>query len=268
MTVARIQQCFERARAENRAVLVSFQIVGDPNVEDSLACALAALEAGSDLLELAVPFSDPTADGPVIARASYHAIKHGGSLRAALGVAEALRARVAAPIVLFTYYNPVLAYGEQELIREATRVGIDGLLIVDLPPEEGKTLRDAADAAELAVIPLLAPTSGPEREASALARAKGFVYYVSLTGVTGAAEAPLEEAGQRAAGLSARSGLPVVVGFGIDSAEKAKSVVAQGVDGVVVGTAIVKAIAGADNTAGRVKAVRELIANLKRGLGR
>jgi tryptophan synthase alpha chain len=266
VTVERIRRCFSVARAEHRAALVSYLTVGDPSVADSLACAEAALQAGSDMLELGVPFSDPTADGPVIARASYRAIQQGGSLRAALGLAERLRLKSDAGLVLFSYYNPILAYGEQALVREAARIGIDGLLVVDLPPEEGQALRDAAAAADLAVIPLLAPTSGPDREQRALARASGFVYYVSLTGVTGAAEAPLEDAGRAAASLRERAGLPVVVGFGIDSAEKAARVVKQGVDGVVVGTAIVKAVAAAASTEQRVAAVRALIQRLRGGL--
>jgi len=268
MTRARIETCFERLRQEDRTALVAFLTVGDPSVEDSEKCALAAVQAGADILELGVPFSDPTADGPVIAAASYRAIRQGGSLRAALRVAEAVRQRSDAPIVLFSYYNPILAFGATELPARAAEVGVDGLLLVDVPPEEGHELRDAADAADLAVIPLVAPTTGTERERLVLARARGFIYYVSLTGVTGSAEAPLQQAGRAAARLRERWDLPVVVGFGIDSPAKARLVADEKVDGVVVGTAIVRAIDAAEDSAGRVRAVTDLVGALRAGLDR
>jgi tryptophan synthase alpha chain len=266
MSVERIDRCFEEARAAGRPVLVVYLCVGDPSLEDSLACARAALAAGADLLELGVPFSDPTADGPVIAAASHRAIRAGGSLRSALSLARTLRREGRAPLVLFSYYNPILAFGEADLPRAATEAGVDGLLVVDLPPEEGAPLRDAAERESLALVPLLAPTSGPQREATALARASGFVYYVSLTGVTGAAEAPLIEAGRRAAAIRERSGLPVVVGFGIDTPEKARAAAAEGPDGIVVGTAVVRAIAGAGDGAARRRAVAELVGAIRRAL--
>jgi tryptophan synthase alpha chain len=267
MTWERIDSCFARLSSRSRTALVAYLTVGDPSVEESAACARAALEAGADILELGVPFSDPTADGPVIAAASHRAIAQGGSLRAALGVARTVRAASDAPIILFTYYNPVMAYGDAELPAAAAEHGADGLLLVDVPPEEGQVLRDAADRAGLAVIPLVAPTTGEEREPLVMARARGFAYYVSLTGVTGAAAAPLEAAGRAAAALRRRWGLPVVVGFGIDSPDKARLVAQQHVDGVVVGTAIVRAIASASNSAARRRAVTELVGALRAGLG-
>lgn len=266
MSVERIDACFESCRRRGRTALVVYLTIGDPSVDDSTACALAALEAGADLLELGVPFSDPTADGPVIAAASYRAIQRGGSLRSALGVAAAVRARSDAPLVLFSYVNPILAWGEERLAKDAIQAGVDGILAVDLPPEEGEVLRRAAAREGLAVIPLVAPTTGPEREPVVLAGARGFVYYVSLTGVTGSASAPLEAAGRAAAALAARAGLPVVVGFGIDSADKARAAAAGGVDGIVVGTAVVRAIAAASDPDSRARAVRELVASLRAGL--
>jgi tryptophan synthase alpha chain len=268
MTVERIESLFAKLRAEKRTALVVYLTVGDPSVEASLACARAALEAGADLLELGVPFSDPTADGPVIAAASHRAISRGGSLSAAVRAARELRAGSDAGLVLFTYYNPILAFGEARLAGEAARAGVDGLLVVDLPPEEGGELRDAADREKLAFIPLVAPTTGREREPGVFARASGFVYYVSLTGVTGAAAAPLAESGRAAAELRERARLPVVIGFGIDSPEKAAAAAASGVDGVVVGTAVVKAIAAQATDEARVQAVRDLVGGLRRGLDR
>jgi tryptophan synthase alpha chain len=266
VSAERIEACLADCRARERTALVVYLTVGDPSVEDTTACALAALEAGADLLELGVPFSDPTADGPVIAAAAHRAIQRGGSLKSALGVARAVRAKSGAPLVLFSYVNPILAYGEERLASDAVAAGADGVLVVDLPPEEGAELRAAASRAGLAVIPLVAPTTGIEREPAVLRGARGFVYYVSLTGVTGSAAAPLEAAGRAAAELRVRSGLPVVVGFGIDSPDKARAAAAQGVDGVVVGTAVVRAIGGAPDRESRVRAVRELVASLRSGL--
>lgn len=266
MTVQRIDTCFSELAARGKTALVAYLTVGYPSVEESFECALAALEAGADLLELGVPFSDPTADGPVIAEAMYEAIHAGGSLKAALDVARRLRERSDKPMVLFTYYNPIVAYGEERLAVAAGAAGLDGLLVVDLPPEEGRTLRDTAEREQLACVPLVAPTSGSERERRILSGARGFVYYVSVTGVTGSGEAPLEEAGRQARLLGERSGLPVAVGFGIDGPEKARLVAAQGARGVVVGTAIVKAIGGAASGGARALAVRELVARLRAGL--
>jgi tryptophan synthase alpha chain len=266
VTAQRIEDKLAALREAKRTALVAYLTVGDPSVEQSLACARAALDAGADLLELGVPFSDPTADGSVIAAASYRAIQQGGSLRAALRVAEELRLTTEAPLVLFSYYNPILAFGERRVAEEAARIGVDGLLVVDLPPEEGAELRAAAQDSGLAVIPLVAPTTDREREPRVVHGARGFVYYVSLTGITGASSAPLEQAGRAARALRQRFGLPVVVGFGIDSPQKAQVVAAQGADGVVVGTAIVKAIAAASDDAGRVEAVRALVGALRAGL--
>jgi tryptophan synthase alpha chain len=246
-------------------VLVVYLTVGDPSVEDTLACALAALEAGADVLELGVPFSDPTADGPVIAAASYRAIHHGGSLRAALTVAEAIRKTRREPLILFTYYNPIVAFGEHALVHEAERVGADGFLVVDLPPEEGAELREAAKQKNLAMIPLVAPTTGPERERRVLSGASGFVYYVSVTGVTGA-KAPLAQAGRDAAALRQRANLPVVVGFGVRTPDDARTVAQAGVDGVVVGTEVVRVMSEASTREGRCAAVGELVKRLRAGL--
>jgi tryptophan synthase alpha chain len=266
VTATRIARCIAARRAEGKTALVVYLTIGEPNVAESIACARAALRAGADMLELGVPFSDPTADGPVISQAAYRAIQHGGSLKAALGVARELRAESAAPLVLFTYYNPIVAFGDDRLPRAATEAGVDGLLVVDLPPEEGAVLRDAARKEELAFIPLVAPTTDRERERKVVAGASGFVYYVSVTGVTGTGVAPLVEAGREAARLRERVKLPVVVGFGIRSPENARSVASQGVDGVVVGTEVVRAMAAAGSPQARIAAVETLVKSLRQGL--
>jgi tryptophan synthase alpha chain len=266
MSADRMERTFARLASERRTALVAYLCVGDPGVEDSKACAVAAVEAGADILEIGVPFSDPTADGPVIAAAAYRAIHNGGSLRSALEVARAVRRASDAPLVLFTYYNPVMAFGERELPKAMRAAGVDSLLAVDLPPEEGAVLRAAMKAEGLGFVPLLAPTSDTAREDAAFATASGFIYYVSLTGVTGAANVSMDDACLRANALRERAKLPVVVGFGIDSGEKARVAHRHGVSGIVVGTAVVKAIAAGKDTADRVARVRALIGELRAGL--
>lgn len=266
MTVERIEHCFRELKRQNRTALVAYFTLGEPNIEESIACAEAALETGVDILELGVPFSDPVADGPVIAAASHRAIARGGSLRAALRATTELRARTLAPIVLFTYYNPVLAFGDAELPRAAAVAGADALLIVDLPPEEGASLRAAARTESIGIIPLLAPTTEPARESRIFASARGFLYYVSVTGVTGSANARFADAGQQAARLGVRSGLPVVVGFGVRTPEDARELAEQGVDGVVVGTELIRKLASTLNPAERLASVRALVSELRAGL--
>lgn len=246
--------------------------VGDPSLEASLRCARAALEAGADILELGVPFSDPTADGPAIALASERAIKAGSSLVRTLEVAAEIRKTSQAPLVLFGYYNPILIHGEEKTIAQAKAAGIDGLLVVDLPPEEGIILRDAAERASLDIIPLLTPTSGPDRVKAAVARASGFIYYVSVTGVTGkAGDDALSEAAREAGQLREAYRLPVVVGFGIDGPRKATIATSTvegtaSADGVVVGTAIVRAIEAGHDDASRVAGVKKLVGSLRAAL--
>jgi tryptophan synthase alpha chain len=264
--MSRIQKHFDALAQNKRTALVAYLVIGEPNVEESLDCARAALDAGADVLEIGVPFSDPTADGPVIAAAQYRAQQQGGSLPAALEVASALRRHSENPLVIFSYMNPVVAFGEARLPVAAREAGVDGLLLVDLPPEEGAELRAASAREGLAVIPLVAPTTGPAREERILAAGSGFVYYVSVAGVTGSGSAPLAEAGRKAAALRKRAGIPVVVGFGIKTPEQAREVAAAGVDGIVIGTEIVRAVVEAKDRAGRVKSVAELVGRLRRGL--
>lgn len=268
MGIERIEQCFASVAAQNRPALVAYLCIGDPTVADSEACVVAALQAGADIIELGVPFSDPTADGAVIAAASFRAIQHGGSLRATLQLASNLRGKTNAPLVLFSYYNPIFTFGDEQLVDAAKAAGIDALLVVDLPPEEGKALRARARQAGIAIVPLLAPTSDAEREERAFAQASGFIYYVSVTGVTGAKTLAASDAGQAAASIRRRAKLPVVVGFGIDSPEKAKAIAEQGVDGVVVGTAIVKTIEAGKTNEQRCAGVTSLVSGLRGAIQR
>lgn len=265
----RLESTLATLRADGKKALVAYVCMGDPTIETSIEVAVAAADAGADVLELGVPFSDPIADGPVIARASARAIKGGAGLTKALDAARAIRARVAAPLVLFSYYNPLFVRGPARSVEDAARAGVDALLIVDLPPEEGAELRAAAKQHGLPVIPLLSPTTDDDRKARTLAGASGFVYYVSVTGVTGSAEAPLAAARDAAAALRAQGGLPVVVGFGIDSPEKARLAAGApgaGADGVVVGTAIVKRVEESADTAAATASVATLVRSLRAAL--
>ncbi len=263
----RIEEAFAKLAREKRKALVAYLCVGDPSVEESIDLAVACVEAGADILELGVPFSDPTADGPAIARASQRAIAHGGGLSATLRAAKAIRARTAAPIVLFGYYNPLFVRGDARAVADAAEAGVDSLLVVDLPPEEGGELRAAAQSRGLSIVPLLAPTSSPARVEAArhALPPPSFVYYVSVTGVTGSQAAPLARASEEAARIRKIVGVPVVVGFGIDSPEKARAA-AEHADGVVVGTALVLAIEAGKTRESRLTDAAALIQSLRRSL--
>ncbi len=262
--MSRLDETMAELARKKRKALVAYLCLGDPTHEASIDHAVACANAGADVLELGVPFSDPTADGTVIARASERAIARGGGLARALDAARAIHARTSVPLLLFGYYNPIFVRGEGRTVRDARDAGVSGLLVVDLPVDEAGTLRALCKHHDLSLVPLLAPTSGADRIAKtkvALAECPpGFVYYVSLTGVTGAGEAPIAEASDRAAELRAELGAPVVVGFGIDTPEKAR-IAARGADGVVVGSAIVRAIAEGKNPADLVAALRAAIGN-------
>jgi tryptophan synthase alpha chain len=256
------------AATPRRKALVTYLCCGDPDEAESIELAVACAEEGADILELGMPFSDPTADGPAIARASQRALAKGGGLDATLRVARAVRARCTAPIVLFGYYNPLFVRGEETVVALAADAGVDALLVVDLPVDESLELRALAAARGLGVIPLVAPTSRPERIVALAEVARRFpipfVYYVSMMGVTGGAgkTAVLDEASVQAARVRELSGRPTVVGFGIDSAAGAKTAAALA-DGVVVGSAIVRRIEEGLTPEGRLAAVRAIVRELR-----
>lgn len=266
----RFETTFARAREENRAALVIYLCAGDApgGLQGTVDLAVEAADAGADILELGVPFSDPTADGPAIQRASRRALDAGVTLPAVLEAAAAIRARrPELPILLFGYYNPLFRFGLDEVASEAKKSGIDGFLVVDLPPAEVGPLHAALTREELGYVPLLAPTSTPDRIEAARKVARGFVYYVSMTGVTGSKAAALPEAAARAHELAERMMTPVVVGFGVATPDDA-SAVAQKADGVVVGSAVVRAIQSADDLDGAKRAVRTLVSGLAGGCAR
>jgi tryptophan synthase alpha chain len=258
----------EDVLAAQKKVLVTYLCCGDPNEAESIDLAVACAEAGADILELGMPFSDPTADGPAIARASQRALANGGGLDATLRVARAVRARCAAPIVLFGYYNPLFVRGEEKVVALAADAGVDAFLVVDLPVDESVSLRTLAKARGLGVVPLVAPTSRTERIAKLADVAKEyavpFIYYVSMMGVTGGAGSKdvLAEAGKQAARVRELTGRPTVVGFGIDSAAAA-TVAGADADGVVVGSAIVRRIEEGATPEARIASVRAIVRELR-----
>lgn len=235
--MSRIQQAFEHAKSENRGVLVTYLCAGDPDLQTSEAMALAAANSGADIIELGVPFSDPSADGPVIQRASERALAAGTTLAKVLRVAANLRRDSEVPIVLFGYCNPLLAYGPS-LAKDLKQAGVDGVLVVDLPPEMAAEIRDPIVAAGLDFVPLIAPTTPEPRLQQAAQAATSFLYYVSVTGVTGSQDADLQRAAGLAKQAAAQVSLPVVVGFGVKS-PKDVYMVCQQADGAVVGSALV-----------------------------
>lgn len=241
--MSRIDATMAGLRAEGRVGLIAYVTVGYPDVGSTLEFAPALAAGGADMVELGVPFSDPLADGATIQRASHHALGQGVTVGVCLDVVRRLReGGLTIPLLLMGYYNPILAYGVEALARDAARAGVDGLIVVDLPPEEAQAVREACAARELDLIFLLAPTSSDERIALVAGQASGFVYCVSLAGVTGARSdlsAGLDDFLSR---VRRHTSLPLAVGFGISRAEHVQAVAGLGADAAVIGSAIIDLI--------------------------
>ncbi len=261
--MGRIGDAFAKAASEGRAALVVYLCAGDPDLATTLRLVEAIAAAGADVIELGMPFSDPTADGPAIQRASERALSRGAKLDDVLGVVrDARQHKIATAIMLFGYYNPILAYGESSLARAARTAGVDGMLVVDLPVEECESLRGPLTMCGLDFVPLLAPTSTKWRAELAASAASAFVYYVSLTGVTGAAAPDLVAAALRAKELSYEISRPIALGFGIKTPADVASV-APHVDGVVVGSAVVQEIEAAKTPDEAVQRASALVRALR-----
>lgn len=242
----RIDTCFTQLKTRGRKALVPFVTAGDPSLLATVPVLHALVAAGADILEIGMPFSDPMADGPVIQRSSERALARGANLAYVLGCVDAFRTRDAhTPVVLMGYLNPIEIRGIGAFARDAARAGVDGVLLVDLPPEEAGEHRAAFDAAGVALILLAAPTTTDARLDLLCAGASGYLYYVSVSGVTGAAHLDTGGARGRLRAIRARSSVPVAVGFGIKDADSAVAM-AHDADGVVVGSALVDVIAQAD----------------------
>ncbi|MFA4945087.1 MAG: tryptophan synthase subunit alpha [Lentisphaeria bacterium] len=261
-----IEQTFAACKAQGRKALVTYVTAGDPDlaVTERLLPELAS--AGADMIELGAPFSDPMADGPTIQAACQRALKAGTTLPKILAMMRRLHGRLPCPVVLFGYYNVFLQYGLERLAAELPACGIEGLLVVDLPHEEAAELEPALAAHGLSRITLLAPTTPPERAATLLKAARGFVYYITVTGVTGARKELPADLAAKLAALRRLSPVPVVAGFGVGTPEQARQVAAHA-DGVVVGSALVQRLATAESPAAGVAAatalVREIAAALR-----
>jgi len=258
MSETRIDKRFALLKAEGRGGLVTYVMAGDPDMDTSLEILKKLPAAGADLIELGIPFSDPMADGPAIQLAAQRALKSGMTLKKVLAMVRAFREDEAdTPIVLMGYYNPIYVYGVDEFLADAKDAGVDGLIIVDLPPEEENELCLPARAAGINFIYLTAPTTDDARLPRVLENASGFVYYVSITGITGAAEAEAGDVAPEVTRIQKASGLPVIVGFGVNTPAKSEAI-ASVADGVVVGSAIVSRIAAGDSTADVLAFVKTL----------
>lgn len=261
--VDRLTERFFKLKQKREKALVTYITAGDPNLATTANLVVAMDKAGADIIELGVPFSDPVADGPVIQRASVRALKNGSSLRGILDMVAELSLKVSAPLVLMTYYNPVLQYGLKDFCLQAVEAGVAGVIVPDLPAEEMYELVAFSKPVGLALIPLVAPTTSKERLNKATAEGSGFIYCVTVTGITGTAQNIMGDIARLAEEVGQCSPLPAVAGFGIATPEQA-SMVAKHCDGVVVGSALVKMVEekGADSLAD----VFDFTARLKQAL--
>jgi tryptophan synthase alpha chain len=252
MTQTRIDKRFATLKRETRAGLVAFITAGDPDYDTSLAILKGLPSAGADIVELGMPFSDPMADGPAIQASSQRALKAGQTMERTLSMVRAFRAEDhATPIVLMGYYNPIYVYPVDRFVADASEAGVDGLIVVDVPPEEDQELRPAASAAGLNFIRLATPTTDAKRLPAVLANTSGFVYYVSIAGITGTAAPDLSDVKAHVGRIKAHTGLPIAVGFGVKT-EAQVSAIASLAEGVVVGSALVSAIAQSLDGEGQV----------------
>jgi tryptophan synthase alpha chain len=266
----RIDARFDALRAAHRAALVTFVMAGDPDPATSLAILQALPAAGADVIEIGMPFTDPMADGPAIQAAGLRALNAGQTLKKTLALVREFRAGDdETPIVLMGYYNPIYVHGVERFLVDARAAGVDGLIVVDLPPEEDEELCLPAIRAGLAFIRLATPTTDDARLPAVLANTSGFVYYVSITGITGAAAPDAGVVGAAVARIKRHTHLPVAVGFGVRDAASAAGIASRA-DGVVVGTALVDALNGSliDGRAGpgTVAAVVERVAGIAAGV--
>ncbi len=267
----RIEARFEQCRQEGRAALVTYVMAGDPDPETSLEILKSLPAAGADIVEFGLPFTDPMADGPAIQAAGLRALKVGQDLAGTLALIRRFRAEdQGTPVILMGYYNPIYVYGVERFLVDAREAGVDGLIVVDLPPEEDAELCLPALKAGLAFIRLATPTTDEKRLPAVLRNTAGFVYYVSITGITGAATPDFGKVGAAVERIKRHTDLPVVVGFGVKTGAHAAAI-AQGADGVVVGSALVSALQASLDGEGRatprtVEAVTTLVQHLADGV--
>lgn len=263
--MSRIDKTFADLRRKQETALIPFLTAGDPDLATTSKLIRTLAENGADLIELGVPFSDPMADGPTIQAASERALRAGTTVRKVLQLVAEVRSDCQIPLVLMGYYNPVFRYGAEQFAKDAAAAGVDGLLLVDLPPEEVGEISAIMKAAKIALITLLAPTTPSERMSKLAATAEGYLYYVSMTGVTGTQKVSPADIKAAVENLQSMTEVPVGVGFGITTPEDAKAV-GEFADGVVVGSALVKIIAENAGSDELLPRVGKFIAELKQGL--
>ncbi|MFW9606463.1 MAG: tryptophan synthase subunit alpha [Pseudomonas sp.] len=262
----RLKNRFAALKAENRAALVTFITAGDPNYATSLAILKGLPDAGADVIELGMPFTDPMADGPAIQLANIRALSGQQDMLKTLEMVREFRAsNQETPLVLMGYYNPIFAYGVARFVADAKAAGVDGLIVVDLPPEHNDELCDPAQAVGIDFIRLTTPTTDDHRLPKVLNGSSGFVYYVSVAGVTGAGAATMEHVEQAVARLRRHTALPVCIGFGIRTPEHAAEI-ARRADGAVVGSALIDKIANAASSEEAINGVLTLCRELAEGV--
>jgi len=267
ISMSRIAQVFLQLKRQNRPGLIPFMTAGDPDLATTVQLVRTLAASGADLVELGFPFSDPMADGPTIQAASERALAAGATLAGVLDTVALIRRETQVPIVLMGYYNPVFVYGVTQFAADAATAGVDGLLLVDLPPEEAAEVTPALKAQGIDLITLLAPTTPPERMRALAAQARGYLYYVSMTGVTGVQKLDPELIRQAVTEVCALSPVPVGVGFGITTAADA-ALVGSYADAVVVGSALVQIIAAQGLSADLHQQVGAFIIELRQALDR
>lgn len=259
---SKLDRTFTQLRQKGEKALIAYLMAGDPSLQETEQLVVELEQAGADIIELGVPFSDPIADGPVIQQAAERALRSGTSLRAILSMVTGLRKRTQVPLVLMAYYNNIHAFGPERFCQEAAQAGVDGLILPDMPPDEAGPLKGPAAAAGLPLIYLLAPTSTAERRTYVARQSQGFVYFVSLTGITGAKLVNLDNVGKNVEKIRKVTNVPIAVGFGVATPEDAAKVSAIA-DGVIVGSAIVKQIASHQQKPDMVKHVAAFVRSLK-----
>ncbi|MCP9474378.1 MAG: tryptophan synthase subunit alpha [Nitrospira sp.] len=258
----RLDATFRRLKDEKKKALIVYLMAGDPSLEATEKLVLALEQAGADVIELGVPFSDPIADGPVIQRAAQRALNNGVSLRSIFTMVKSLRQRTTIPIVLMLYYNSICAMGYEAFCQAAKDAGVDGMIVPDMPPDEAGPLKEPAEEAGLRLIFLLAPTSTKDRRTFVARRSHGFVYYVSLTGITGSQLTDVADVARNVEKIRKVASAPIAVGFGVATPKDAASLSCFA-DGVIVGSAVVRRIEECRQAPDMVEQVAEFVTSLK-----
>ena len=265
--MSRIQKRFSELKKADEAALIPFITAGDPDLQTTLEIMRALEAGGADCIELGIPFSDPTADGPTIQRASERALKNQLTLTQILHMLRRFRSTSEIPVILFGYFNPFFRYGLKEFSRHSAAAGADGVLCVDLPPEESEELKHWTDAQGMDLIFLLSPASGKERLELVARRGRGFIYYVSVTGVTGARQSLDEQLRSQVAQVQRMTSIPVGVGFGISTPQQAAWIV-EFADAVVIGSALVETIEHASGRSAKARVAGDFVSQIKRAMKR